>query len=121
MSKRIILALFLGGLLLVGLAACTATTPVATIALPPTATKPAPTATPSPTRLPATATAVPSLTPSPTKQPADDNPTPTPVQSTARVSPTPTLPWQIPAEVEGDWTKGGQTAGVIIVEYGDYQ
>jgi hypothetical protein len=34
---------------------------------------------------------------------------------------TPTPPWQIPELQESDWVKGGVNAGLVLVEYSDYQ
>lgn len=82
---------------------------------------PAATALPAtPTSLPtATATIAPTATP--TQPKAQPTPTTEPTAGQEKPAPTPTTPWQIPEEREDDWVKGGQNAGLIMVEYGDYQ
>ena len=100
MSKRWIL--LLGLLATCGLVACRSTAtptlePAATATqakLEPTATQVKPTATPAPTATLATA-------------------------SGPAAAPTP--PWQIPGIREDDWTKGSEDAGLVIVEYSDFQ
>ena len=81
-----------------------------------TPARPSPTPTPLPTS---------SFTPTP-----KPTPTLTPVQTSApsptfavppRPSPTPTLPWQIPQVRDDDWVKGGADAGLVLVEYSDFQ
>lgn len=113
MLKRLLLllgVLLLGGLLL----ACQSPTPepVSTPSRP-TATAVADTPTPEPTAKPATDTPV----PEPTATPQPEN---TPVAA-GKPSPTPTTPWQIPEIQPDDWVTGGADAGLIIVDYGDYQ
>ncbi len=131
MSKRIWIVLFLTGALIAALVACrpqttqvTQSTPSPTTAVqPPTATvEKSP--TPLPTRPPAdTPTAAPTNTSPPTSPPtatpAQVEPTPTTAQDNP--PPTPTPPWQIPGVQDNDWTKGGENAGLIIVEYADFQ
>jgi cell division septation protein DedD len=47
-------------------------------------------------------------------------PTATPATvSKAEARPTPA--WQIPEVRESEWTKGSEDAGLVIVEYSDYQ
>jgi hypothetical protein len=77
-----------------------------------------PTVEPSPTvaqvRVP-TATAT-------VAQKSEPTPAPTATPSGAsEPAPAPTPPWQIPTVRETDWTKGAQDAGLVIVEYSDYQ
>ena len=105
-------------LLLVGLAACQPATPEATRTPPPTATA---TVVPTHTSVPATATPVPSPTAEPTSGPppsTEATPTRKPV---AEVEATPTRPWQIPSLVDGEHGKGNPDAGVVLVEYSDFQ
>ncbi|MFZ5916817.1 MAG: hypothetical protein ACOYZ7_07795 [Chloroflexota bacterium] len=92
----------LGVLLLGGLVACQTPAPGATpTSPPPTATSP-----------PATATARPTITPAPTA-------TTGPVAS--KPTPTPTQPWQIPEIQPDDWASGSADAGMVLVEYSDFQ
>jgi cytoskeletal protein RodZ len=125
MSKRFLTILLFIGLFVVGASACQSkttedaqTTPPSTATATPTTEKvPTATATDEPT-------AAPTTRPTATSAPAKDDPTPTPGSATTATenpSPTPTRPWQIPEERKDDWTKGGESAGLIIVEYGDYQ
>jgi hypothetical protein len=58
---------------------------------------------PSPTAAAATATPEPAATP------------------TAGPAPTPTVEWQIPQIREEDWVEGSADAGLVIVEYSDFQ
>lgn len=104
-------------LLLIGLAACQPATPEVTLAPPPTATA---TVVPTSTNVPLTATPVPSPTAEPTSgpPPADATPTREPV---AEVEATPTRPWQIPSLMDGDHGKGNPDAGLVLVEYSDFQ
>lgn len=90
--------------------AATATAEVATKA-------PQPTATPEPTTA-----EQPTAAPDPTATPRAV-PTPTAAQQTegSKPAPTPTRPWQIPQIREEDWVKGGAEAGLVIVEYSDFQ
>lgn len=113
MLKRLFLlmgVLLLGGLLL----ACQSPTsePVSTPPQP-TATQAADTPTPEPTAVPATDTPI----PEPAATPLPKN---TPVAA-VKPLPTPTAPWQIPEIQPDDWVTGGADAGLIIVDYGDYQ
>jgi hypothetical protein len=103
MSKRTVLFLVVS--LLGGLIACQSQTPGATPAQP----------TPLPT-LAATATPVPTAT-----TPAVAEDTPSPVPKGAGPSAIPTVAWQIPEIQTDDWIKGGADAGLVIVEYGDFQ
>jgi hypothetical protein len=129
MSKRVFATLFMPiiGLLVLaaGVVACQPnTTEVTQAPLTATATSvPAtPTTEPSPTKEPTrepTAIVVPTATPAPAQ--GDPTPTDEPKTTQEEPSPTPALPWQIPEEREDDWKKGGENAGLIIVEYGDYQ
>jgi hypothetical protein len=61
---------------------------------------------------------------------AKDEPAPTQVQKSAPTATlaaasepgaAPTPAWQIPELQDSDWTKGAEDAGLIIVEYSDYQ
>jgi len=111
MRKRLLL---LWGLLLVGgLVACQSAA--------------SPTLAPSPTRVPATA--VPTATPVPAVPTAtsaseigqeEKEPTPTAGAEAAADAPI-EPPWQIPTVSEKDWTKGTAGAGLVIVEYSDFQ
>jgi len=116
--------LWAGGLLLaLGVAACQATTPtvsppaVMSTAVPPTATATTlpPTATPKSALPHGGATTAPTATPGVAQSPAVTRP-----KSNA-ASPTPTRPWQIPELEAGDWTTGGDDAGMVLVEYSDFQ
>lgn len=104
MQKRLIG--LLGIVLAVGLAACNTPAPTATAAPTPTL---APTSTPLPT-------ATPSPTPA-TKPSATATPT------TAETGSSPATPagWQIPGIRGDDWAKGPESAGLVIVEYSDFQ
>ena len=130
MSKRFLTILLFIGLFVVGASACQSkTTEDAQTTPPPAATSTLLPATPTAEKVPtATATdeptTAPTTRPTATSAPAKDDPTPTPgttTTATENASPTPTRPWQIPEERKDDWTKGGENAGLIIVEYGDYQ
>ncbi len=100
-------------LLVGGLAACQSATPEATTASnPPTATW---TAVPTSTPVPSTATTVPTPTPA---EPAEKTPTREPV---TEAEPTPTRPWQIPGLRDGEHGKGNPDAGLVLVEYSDFQ
>lgn len=102
-------------LLLVGLAACQSATPEAT-APPPTATA---TTVPTSTSVPPTATPVPSPTATATSGlPAEATPTRKPVTEPEA---TPTRPWQIPGVMDGEHGKGNPDAGLVLVEYSDFQ
>jgi hypothetical protein len=90
--KHFISAL-LGFWMVVGLVACQSPTPQAT-----------------PTQPEPTATATPEDTPAPTKEPASGQPVP-----------TPTISWQIPEIRPDEWTRGGADAGLVLVEYSDFQ
>jgi hypothetical protein len=114
MFKRLF---FLFGVLsLVGLVACQSPTPEATPSSPESLATVVVAATPEPT-----ATPVPEVTPSPTLESAGEEPSPTLVEVGARPSPTPTIPWQIPEVQPDDWVKGGDDAGLVLVEYSDFQ
>lgn len=125
MSKRVLATtLIFVGLLAIGVSACQSQTtevaqvPATATPLPATpTTEKVATATTEPAKTP---TAVPTITPA---APSGDDPTPTPAPTSAqeKPAPTPTLAWQIPQEREDDWKKGGDNAGLVIVEYGDYQ
>jgi hypothetical protein len=102
MSKR--WTLFLGLLVICGLVACRST---ATPTLEPAATA-------TQAKVEATATqakAEPTATPAPTTTPA----------AASEPAAVATPPWQIPGIEEGDWTKGAEDAGLVIVEYSDFQ
>jgi hypothetical protein len=112
MRKRLIW-LLAAILLLGGLAACqsatseptaTSTSTVAVVARA-TATPVPSTPTPAPT---VTATPEPQAT-----KPAQD--------SGSKPQPTPTVEWQIPKIGEKDWGKGNPQAGLVLVEYSDFQ
>ncbi len=111
MSKRLLFAL-LSSLLLAGLVACQSTVQVA-----PTAT--ALPATATPTALPATPTVEPTPSPAATKTNPQSPAAEMVIPPTHE--PTPTFEWQIPPLDEDDWIKGGDSAGMIIIEYSDYQ
>jgi hypothetical protein len=108
MSKRWIL--LLGVLLLSGLAACQTQTPEATPLKPTTLPTLASTAT--------KVVALPTPTPTATASPVPED---TAVPEGAKAMPSPTRPWQIPEIQPDDWTKGGVDAGLILVEYSDFQ
>jgi len=91
MLKR--LTILLAAVVLVGLVACGTSQPEAT----PTGTKPAATQT------------------------ATSAPPPTDSASGGSSSPTPTPTWQVPLVQEDDWTIGSEDAGLVIVEYSDFQ
>ena len=128
MHKRLIW--FLAMALLVGvLASCQTKAPETVVSQP---TPESATATP----VPAIATAEPTATPAsntptataePTATPAPNTPTATvaaagPSEKTApKASPTPVRPWQIPTLHSGDWGKGNPDAGLVLVEYSDFQ
>ena len=109
MSKRWIL--LLGLLAVCGLVACGA--PEApTLEPEATATQSRETA-PQPTATKAKAAATATL--------AQKNaPTATPAPA-SKPGAVPTPSWQIPVLQESDWTKGGEDAGLVLVEYSDYQ
>ena len=84
------------------------------------------------------AAATPTLAPSPTPVPTSTRvlamPTATPVgEATKEVKPEPTATtesatdaeteasWQIPQVGDGEWTKGTAGAGLVVVEYSDFQ
>ena len=114
MFKRLF---FLFGVLsLAWLVACQSPTPEATPSSPEPLATVVVTATPEPT-----ATPVPEVTPSPTLSPAGEEPSPTPAEIGDKPSPTPTIPWQIPEVRPDDWVKGGDGAGLVLVEYSDFQ
>jgi hypothetical protein len=75
---------------------------------------PTPEATPTRPQPTATAAAAPT-------SPPEDTPTPTKEPAAGRPVPTPTTPWQIPEVQPDDWVKGGADAGLILVEYSDFQ
>ena len=120
MFKRLMMLLFTA-LLLNGLMACQSPTPEAT----PEQPTPLPTLVPTATPAAATFTPVVSTpTPVPTASASPDleaTPSPTAESGSARLSPTPTVAWQIPEIQSDDWVKGGDGAGLVIVEYGDFQ
>lgn len=134
MPKRILFLSLLMSLLAVGIAACQ---PVAEIVKTPSTLSAAPTATaikarpsstvtaaPKPTNTPVpavTPTATPSAAPSATPSATQKGATPTVRPTRSSGEPTPTRPWQIPEVQSADWAKGGEDAGLVIVEYGDYQ
>jgi len=111
MSKR--WTLFLGLLAICGLVACRSTAaPTLEPAATATQAKAEPTATatqakvePTATQAQATATSAPTATLAAASKPAA----------------TPTPPWQIPGIQESDWTRGAGDAGLVIVEYSDFQ
>ena len=95
--------------MLVGLAACQPATPeaTATVAVVVQATA---------TSVPSTPTPVPEATATP------EPPATRPAQeSGSKPQPTPTLQWQIPEIGENDWGKGNPQAGLVFVEYSDFQ
>jgi hypothetical protein len=113
MHKRLIWLVAIG--LLVGvLASCQSKAPETVVSQP---TPEPPTATPvaTATPVPATATAEPVATTAP------NTPTATAAPAGQRASPTPIPPWQIPTVHSGDWAKGNPEAGLVIVEYSDFQ
>ncbi len=100
MLKRLIL--FSVALLALWLIACQSPTPETTPTLPePTAT----------------------LKVEPTAEPTvvQDSPTPTSEVVETKPAPTPTIPWQIPEIQPDDHVRGGEKAGLILVEYADFQ
>ncbi len=103
-------------LLLVGLVACQPATPEATEP-PPTATA---TTVPTSTSVPPTATPIPSPTAEPTSGPPPAEATPTRKPVTEPEA-TPTYSWQIPGLMDGDHGKGNPDAGLVLVEYSDFQ
>jgi hypothetical protein len=110
MTKRL---LRLWGLLLIcGLVACQS-------AASPTL---APSATPQPTAAKATATPEPVLptATSVSEVNKEEEPKPTATQETAPAAQT-EPPWQIPRVQESDWTHGADDAGLVVVEYSDFQ
>jgi len=104
MSRRWVL--LLGLLAVCGLVACRS---AATPTLEPEATATRPKATATEVKAQATATVA---------QKSAATATPAAV-SKPGVTPTPA--WQIPEVREGEWTKGSDDAGLVIVEYSDYQ
>jgi hypothetical protein len=107
MSKRWIP--FLSLLAICGLVACQS---AATPTLAPTATQPSVTAAQATATAPqAIATATKAQESAPTVTPA--------TVSKAEARPTPS--WQIPEVRESDWTEGSEEAGLVIVEYADFQ
>jgi hypothetical protein len=102
MSKRWIL--LLGLLAVCGLVACKATEA-------PTLEPEATVAQPTATRIEVAATAT----------QAQKN-VPTATSATAsKPKAVATPPWQIPTLQESDWTKGAEDAGLVLVEYSDFQ
>jgi hypothetical protein len=112
MLKRLIKSLGILGLL-VGLVACRSPEP-ATLRVEPSATPVASTPTP----VADTPTAVPTRKPSATPE---ATPTSTREAEKRSTVPTPTRTWQIPEVQERDWVKGGADAGMVLVEYSDFQ
>jgi hypothetical protein len=104
MSKRWIP--FLALLAICGLVACRS---AATPTLEPAATATMPKAQATATEVEPTATTA-----------QESAPTTTPA-TVAKAEARPTPAWQIPEIREGDWTKGSEDAGLVIVEYSDYQ
>jgi hypothetical protein len=100
MSKR--WTLFLGLLAICGLVACRS---AATPTLEPVATATQAKVEPTATQAQATATSAPTAT----------------LAAASKSAATPTPPWQIPGIKESDWTKGADDAGLVIVEYSDFQ
>jgi hypothetical protein len=110
MSKRWIL--LLGLLAVCGLVACRSTdapTPEPEATAPPKATATEGKATA--TEVKAEATATQAQESRPAAKPATES----------KPEATPTPAWQIPEVREGEWTKGADDAGLVIVEYSDYQ
>jgi len=108
MSKRLLV--FWGLLAVCGLVACQA---AASPTLAPTET-PVSTSTSIPV--------VPTATLTVAKTPEKEEPKPTAttaMEADAAVDAEP--PWQIPTVREEDWAKGGADAGLVVVEYSDYQ
>ena len=94
---------------LCGLAACQTSAPETATLPEPTAAQATATATPKPRATSAAST--------PTPEKAAD-----PTQATgSQPSPTPTRPWQIPLVEGGEWEKGTADAGLVLVEYSDFQ
>jgi hypothetical protein len=104
MSKRWIL--FLGLLVVCGLVACR---PTDAPTLEPEATAPQPKATATEPKVQATATLAKKSAPTAT------------LSTASKPGATPTPSWQIPGVGDNDWTKGSDDAGLVIVEYSDYQ
>jgi hypothetical protein len=113
MTKRL---LRLWGLLAIcGLVACQS---AASPTLAPSST-PVPTSTSVPTATPVPA--VPTSTPvGEVVKEEKEKPTPTAAAEPAADAPT-EPPWQIPRVSETDWTKGTDGAGLVVVEYSDFQ
>ncbi len=62
-----------------------------------------------------------SLTPEATPTPPEPSATPKPTFTPAAAESTPDTSWQIPEIQPGDWVRGGADAGLILVEYSDFQ
>ena len=103
-----------GLLLICGLVACqsAASPTLAPSATPqPTATKVAATATPEPASPTATLAG---------ETDKEEKPQPTATSETASAAQT-EPPWQIRRVDETDWTQGADGAGLVVVEYSDFQ
>lgn len=112
MRKRLIW-LLAAILLLGGLVACQSATPDATATSTSTVA----------VVVRATATSVPSTpTPVPTATAAPEPQATKPAQEPgSKPQPTPTSEWQIPRIGEKEWGKGNPQAGLVLVEYSDFQ
>jgi cyclophilin family peptidyl-prolyl cis-trans isomerase/protein-disulfide isomerase len=113
MLKRFVWFVMVGALL-GGLVACQ--TGTATPSPVPTGTVAVATMTAVPATVPATATS--------TIEPAASatvTSVVTPAAGGTKPAPTPTVPWQIPELRTSDWIRGGANAGMILVEYSDFQ
>lgn len=124
MLKRLIL--LFGVLLLGGIVGCQSPVSEATPTRPePSATLVAETPTPQPTATPVASTPTPQPTATQPVAQASPLPEDTPAQTTKAASdrpvPTPAPPWQIPEVQPDDWATGGADAGMVLVEYSDFQ
>jgi cyclophilin family peptidyl-prolyl cis-trans isomerase/protein-disulfide isomerase len=73
-----------------------------------------------PSPAPATLTPTPTLLPTATSQPSTPTPQPT-AETNEETDPTLETEWQIPRIQADDWVTGGQDAGMVLVEYSDFQ
>ena len=106
MQRRLIWLLAAVMMLLGGLAACQSATSEATATSTSTVAVVAR----------ATETSVPTATATPVPQATKQA-----QESGSKPQPTPTVEWQIPRIGEKEWGKGNPQAGLVLVEYSDFQ